>query len=100
MDEASHLLQLFFFDEFQGIEILDFGGDLASKLGSVKLGDTGHSALTGQQFSPHLFRGVAHPTDQADSGDYDPTSQLLPAFRVFTDVIEGVLYGADFFRVL
>ena len=35
VDEASHLLQFFFLDELQGIEILDFGGNLAGELGSA-----------------------------------------------------------------
>ena len=38
VDEAAHLLQFFFFDELQGIEILDFGGDLAGKLGRHRTG--------------------------------------------------------------
>ena len=32
VDEAAHLLQFFFLDELQRIEILDFGGDLAGEL--------------------------------------------------------------------
>ena len=58
VDEASHLLQFFFLDELQGIEILDFGGNLAGKLGRSSslnepcliASDAGHAALSGQQF--------------------------------------------------
>ena len=99
MDEAAHFFQLFFSDELQRIEILDFGGDLAGKLGRIKLGYPCHSAFTGEQVLPHFFRGVAHGADEPYASNYDPTSQLLPAFRVLADVIHGVLHGADLFRV-
>ena len=62
MDEASHLFQFFFFDELQGIEILDFGGDLAGELGGIKLRDPGHAAFAGERF-PHTSSAVL-PTPQ------------------------------------
>ncbi len=38
VDEAAHLFQFFFLDELQRIEILDFSGDLAGKLGGIETG--------------------------------------------------------------
>ena len=54
VDEAAHLLQLFFLDEIQRIEILDFGRNLAGKLGGVEVGDPAHAALAGEQARPHF----------------------------------------------
>src|ERR1022692_4712959 len=75
MDEASHLLDFFFLDEVEGIEVLDLGGDLAGEGGGVELGDAGHAAFAGEHGLPHLSGGVAHAADQADAGNYDPASQ-------------------------
>ena len=89
MDEAAHLLQFFFLDELQRVEILDFSRDLAGELGCIKLRDACHAALACEQVAPDLFRGVPHPADQTNASDYDPSRQLLSAFRVLSDVINA-----------
>ncbi len=60
VDEAAHLLQLFFLDELQRIEILDLRRDLAGELRGIKLRDAGHAAFAGKQVLPDLLRGVSH----------------------------------------
>jgi hypothetical protein len=36
VDEASHLLDFFFFDEVERVEVLDLGGDLAGEIAAVE----------------------------------------------------------------
>ena len=82
MDKAPHLLHFFFFDEVEGIEILDLGRYLAGKIAGVELSDAGHAALASKQPLPHFSGGVSHAADQADAGDYYPASQIyLPPFE-------------------
>src|SRR6185312_7363471 len=100
MDKAAHLLQLFFLDELQRIEVFDLGGNLAGELGGVKVRNAAYPAMSRKQAFPHFFGGVSNCTDESNASDNDPTSQLLPAFPVLPDIIHGVLNGADFFRVL
>ena len=99
VDEASHFLGFFFLDEVQRVEVLYLGGDLAGKVGGVKLGDARHPTFAGEKVLPRVFRGIAHATDQAQTGNNDPSTQLLPAFRVLPNVVDGILHGADFFRI-
>ena len=100
VNEAAHLLYFFFLDEIQRVEIFDFGRDLAGVLGGVKLSDPADAAFARQQVPPDLISFVADRADQADPGHDNSSHQLLPRFRVLADVIDRVLDGADFFRVL
>src|SRR6478672_2660507 len=100
MNEARHLARLFFLDEAEWIEILNFGSDLAGVFGGVEMGDTADAALPCQQVLPDLFCIVADSANQADAGDNNSTHQLLPTFRMLPDVVDGVLDGADLFGVL
>src|SRR5438067_10973004 len=59
----------------------------------------GNTALCGEQIAPDLFCSVPNRADQADASDYDATSQLLPAFRVLTDVVDGILHSANLLRI-
>ena len=59
VDEAAHLLHFFFLDEIEGIEVADFGGDLAVKSGSVEPGNAVDAALAGEQSLPHRVGGIA-----------------------------------------
>src|ERR1017187_2627448 len=99
MNEASHFLDFFFFDEVQRVEVLDLGGNLAGKSSRVETGDAPDAALACKQGLPHHVSGIAHATDQAQACDYDPASQLFPRFRVFADVVHRVLHRADFLGV-
>ena len=85
VNEAAHLLHFFFLDELEGIEVADFGGDLAGKGGGVESGDAIDAALAREQRLPDCVGGIAHRADQADSGDDDAPSSVagqtyLPAF--------------------
>jgi len=63
------------------------------------LSDAGHATPASQQVSPNVLSGVAYPADQADPSNYNPSRQLLPAFRVFADVVDRVLHRANFLGV-
>jgi hypothetical protein len=74
VNEAAHLLHFFFLDELQRIEIADFGSDLAGKCGGIKSGNSVDATLTGKQSLPDRIRGIAYGADQANAGNYDPSS--------------------------
>src|SRR5438067_2398009 len=73
MDEAAHLLQLFFLDEVERIEILHFCGDLAGEISGIEVADAGYAALAREQVLPDFFGGVGHRADQPQAGDNYPT---------------------------
>ena len=76
VNEAAHLLDFFFLDEVEGIEVADLGGDLAGKSGSVECGDAIDAALAREQGLPHRVGGIADGADQADAGDDDPSCRI------------------------
>src|SRR5580658_255229 len=81
MNEAPHLLDFFFLDEIQRVEVLDLGGNLAGKGSGVETGDASHTALAGKHGLPHYIGGIAYAADQTEACDYDPASQIyFPAF--------------------
>src|SRR5262249_15884378 len=57
MDEAPHLLYLFFLYKIQGIETFDFGSDLAGKIAGIEGGDFGNAALAGNNILPDFGAG-------------------------------------------
>src|SRR5438270_851241 len=99
MNEAAHLLNFFFLDEIQRIEIFDFSGDRAREPARVEAGDRGNATLARQKIGPGLRTGVAHRANESQSSNDNPTAQwLLATFRVSIDVIDGVLHRLDLFR--
>src|SRR6185437_5159602 len=100
MDEAPHLLHLFFLDEVQWVKVLDFGSDLAGMAGDVKVCDLPYATASFNNALPDLGAGVPNAADHAQAGYDNPSGQLLAAFRVLVNVIDGVLHGADLFGVL
>ena len=99
MNEAPHLLNFFFLDEIQRVEVLNLGGNLAGKGGGVEPGNACDTALACKQGLPHHVGGIAHATDQAETRDYDPASQLF-RLPVLGDVVDRVLHGANLLRIL
>ena len=75
--KRAHLARFLLLDELQGVEVLDFGRDLAGKLGSVEAGNALDSALAGQQRLPDFFCVIADPANQPDSRNDDATSQAI-----------------------
>ncbi len=69
VNEAAHLLDFFFLDELEGIEVADFGGDLAGESGGVEGGDAIDAAFAGEQGFPHCAGSMADGADQPDAGD-------------------------------
>src|SRR5690349_14247580 len=55
LDESPHLLDIFFVDKAQRIEILDLTGDLAGEFRSVELRDPADAALPAPDCRPTLF---------------------------------------------
>ena len=53
VDEAAHLLDFFFLDEIERVEIAYFGSDLAGECGGVKCGNAVHAALARRQSLPY-----------------------------------------------
>jgi hypothetical protein len=58
------------------IEILDFGGDLRRKIGSVKERDRSDAGLAVQKAFPDCFNIVAKRRNQPDSRNDDATFHL------------------------
>ncbi len=59
MDERVHLLDFFFLDKLQRIEVLHFAGDAHGESGDVEAGNRADATATGEQVRPHFFLGVA-----------------------------------------
>ena len=55
MNEAAHLARFLLLDELQGVEVLDFGCNLAGKLRSIEAGNAFDPALAGEQSLPDFF---------------------------------------------
>jgi hypothetical protein len=88
MDEAAHLLDFFFLDEFRGIEILDFARDLGIEERGIESLNAGDAGLASQQALPVLLGGVADSAQEADARNYDSAGNkevLLPGFIVACD---------------
>src|SRR5947209_11995682 len=99
MNEAAHLLNFFFLDEIQRIEVFDFSGDGAGEAVRVEAGDRSNATLAGEKIRPGLRTGVAHRANQPQPRNDNPTAQwLLATFRVSIDVIDGVLHRLDLLR--
>ncbi len=71
VNEAAHLLHIFFFDEVEGIEVEDLGCDLASEGGSVEPSDATDAALAGDDGLPDCIGGAPKGADEADAGNDD-----------------------------
>src|ERR1700722_6792352 len=79
LDEAAHFFQFFFLDPLEGIEVLDFTGDLAVKAGGVELRDDTNAALAGYEVLPGFLRADAQRADQSNTRNDYPASQLCNA---------------------
>src|SRR5581483_1899800 len=75
VDEPGHLFEFFFFNESEGVEVLDLGGNLTSETSGVELCDAGDAALSCQQVPPDFFGAVAYCADESEPGDNDPSCQ-------------------------
>src|SRR5215469_10463826 len=81
VNEAAHFLGFFFLDELQRVEVLNLSGDLAGMIRGVELSNLRNTTLPCQQVLPDLFGGVAHPADQSNAGNDDPSCQTyFPPF--------------------
>src|SRR5271163_4130483 len=112
LDEAPGLLQLFFLEPVERIEIADFTGDAAVEGRGVKMSDGANAAFAGEQVAPDFFGANAAAANQSNARNHNSTIQrelllygmvrrasALLALGVFLDVIHGVFYRGDFFGV-
>src|ERR1700720_3384648 len=61
--EPAHLLQFFFLNPDERIEIADFTGDAAVKSSRIKMGNRADTTLAGQLVAPDPFGPNAAPAD-------------------------------------
>src|SRR4029077_14564620 len=66
-DEPAHLLQLFFLDPLERIEIAHFSGKSAIERAGVKRRDRADPALARLQVAPDLVGPDARPADQPNT---------------------------------
>ncbi len=71
LNEAAHLLDFFFLDEFRGIEVLDLTRNLAIEQGGIESFNAGNAAADFKQRLPGLFRGVADRGQKTYARNYD-----------------------------
>ena len=107
VDEAAHLLDFFFLDEVERVEVLDFGCNLAGELGSIKrcVSRSNCSNCTPLLPASKFFQtsSVVLPTPQIKPIPVTTTRRrqiYFPPFAVLSDVVDRVFHGADLLRVL
>src|SRR5579863_1338260 len=71
LNEAAHLLDIFFLDEAGGIEMLDLTRDLTVKCRRIEGFNARDAVAAFEQSLPGLLRGVADCTQQTNTGDYN-----------------------------
>jgi hypothetical protein len=75
LNEPGHLLEFFFFDPVQGIEIFHFTGDAAVKRADVEMGNGADTAFAGLEAGPDLFGADTASADQPNTGHYNSAAQ-------------------------
>ena len=71
VDERIHLLDVFFLEPAERIEIFNFGGNPGGKLRGIKTGDGRHTAAPFAQVLPRFFGSRSQRRYQTDAGDHD-----------------------------
>src|SRR5437879_393434 len=69
MDEAAHLLDLFFLNELQRIKVLDLSGNGAGEVGGIEMGDGGNAALARLQVLPDFRGGMADGANETHASN-------------------------------
>src|SRR5471032_2287652 len=75
LDEAPHLLDLFFLDVVGWVETLHFSRDPAGEGRWIELGDGRNPALAHADGLPGRFRAYAERRQQPDAGHYHSSRQ-------------------------
>src|SRR5579884_3284939 len=81
VNEAPHFFHFFFFNILEGIEALNFAGDLSGEIGGVERCDAAYAALPFRDCLPSLLSPHADRGDQADPGDNNPSQTGLLSGR-------------------
>src|SRR5438445_7213160 len=103
LDEPADLLQLFFLNPVQRIEVLHLAGDAAVESVGIKLGNRADAGLAGLKSVPGFFSADPAGANQTHTRYHDPAIQrwyspvwipaaggLLLRLGVFLDVRDGV----------
>ena len=75
VDEGVHLLDVFFVEPAERIEVFDLSGNLGGKLRGVETGDPGDTAASFAKAFPGFFGSRSQRRYQTDASDHD--SSLL-----------------------
>ncbi len=75
LDKPAHLLQFFFLDPRQRIEILHFPGNAAVEARGIKLRNRPDARLPAGNILPGLFGADTAPANQPHTGDHHTTFQ-------------------------
>src|SRR5580700_348266 len=113
LNEAPGLLQLFFLEPIEWVEIADFTRDAAIERGGVKVRDRTDTALAGQQITPYFFGADTASANQTNARNDNSAVQRefllygmgrgergLLALGVLFDVVHGIFYRGNFFGIL
>jgi hypothetical protein len=76
LNVPAHLLELFFLNPVERIEILDLARDRAIETRGVKMCDGAHAALPGPEVFPAFLRADAQRADKPNTCNDNPTCQL------------------------
>ena len=79
LNEAAHLLQFFFLDPPEGIEIFNLAANFAIKSCGVKKRNGADTALPGHEVGPTFLGSDAQRADQSDARHNYAASQLFGA---------------------
>lgn len=71
MDEQVHLLDVFFIEKLERIEVFNFAGDLGGKLSGIKTGNLGDAAASFAKALPRIFGSRSQRGDQTHAGDHN-----------------------------
>src|SRR5439155_25124850 len=73
--EARDLLEFFFFDPLEMVEVLHLAGDFAIESGGIEMGDWSNAAASGDEVPPAFLRADTQRADQSNTRDNYPASQ-------------------------
>src|SRR5262249_37310777 len=71
VDEGVHLLDVFFVEPAERIEVFNFAGDLGGKLSGIEAGDLGNTAACFAEAIPGIFSPRPQRRYQPDAGDHN-----------------------------
>src|SRR5438128_923694 len=101
MNERIHLLDVFFFEPAERIEVLNLGRNLGGKLSGVESGNRRDAATSFAEAFPCFFGSRAQRGYQSYAGNNNCsllqiTTSYLRFRKMVLNVFDSVLHGSDF----